>query len=135
MCNYHEMPEFPAEIMYWEPNFIFNGANEFAQRLVIESVKTAVFTPPLNSGQKLYCCENCGQHWYIEFLPEEETSPAFALKNHEALQLTDEIIRSKKQFLSILARGGFDSAPCLKNECPNFCPNGRSFCHLHLSLF
>lgn len=136
MCDCKNLPETLADLDYWETGsgFDFKGAEEFKRFFQIEKLETEKLTPLFDYRESLYRCPECEQNWYLELLPEEELIPEFAVKLDSSKLPTDELIRSRKQFLSILAHDGFAPEICLKNDCPNFRLKGRSLCHLHLGF-
>lgn len=131
MCNCGRLPACVADIEYWQRDFLFIGAQLHIRHF--ETPDSEHFEPGLEYEKTIYRCDECGQLWYIECLPEETTSPSFALKaNHITLPPSREEINAAKECLSILAHDGFDSEKCRMVNCNNHKLKGRELCHLHI---
>lgn len=129
MCNCSELPTCVAEIEY--RGFHFLGA--LLHRHYFETPDSEYFEPPLEYSESMYRCTECGQHWYIECSPEQTPYPEFALKADNIEQLpSDAEIRAAKQYLCILAHGGFDAGKCRIAGCQYHKLLGRELCHLHI---
>lgn len=133
MCNCSELPNCVAEIGYWERSFVFSGSSINAR--YFETPDSEHFEPPLDYSQSMYRCAECGQPWYIEGTPEEYPSSIFALKASEiTLPPSDEQVKAAKNYLCILAHGGFSSEKCSSMSCQNYKLLGRELCHLHITF-
>jgi hypothetical protein len=107
------------------------GAKEFPKFFDEADFEFVVPEFDYSSTSSVYQCAACGQHWYIEVSPEEYPSPVFALKLASSDEPTRAEIAAGKQFLSVLAHGGFSPSPCQQSGCQNLSLQGRAFCHLH----
>lgn len=131
MCNCRKLPNCVADIEYWTQGFEYLGSQNHCH--YFETPDSTNFEPALNYSKSIYQCSECGQRWYIECLPEETPSPGFALKINAALQLpSDDEVEAAKEYLCILAHGGFDSKKCRVAGCKNHKLIGRELCHLHI---
>jgi hypothetical protein len=131
MCNCRELPSSVAELEYREQDFQYMG--DLFHNHYFETPDSDHFEPPLDYSHSMYCCMECGQTWYIECTPEQNPSPKFALKVNEIIRLpSDKKLQAAKQYLCILAHGGFDSEKCRMADCQNHKLLGRELCHLHI---
>lgn len=100
-----------------------------------EGIESESFEPSLGCSELYYCCQSCGQSWYIECAPDEMTFPLFGIKlQSNEHRLSENEIFAKKKFITILAHNGFDSEKCRHLGCDNYKLNGKQLCHNHLSI-
>jgi len=131
MCNCNELPACVADIELWLNRFSFQGA--LIHHRHFETPDSEYLEPPVEYQASMYRCMQCGQHWYIEGTPDENSTPEFALKAARLTVFpTDNEIKAAKEYLCILAHGGFDSEKCRIVGCPNHKLVGRELCHLHI---
>lgn len=131
MCNCRELPSSVAEPENRGQILALTGISLYQRYFVTPDSNR--FEPPLDYSHFLYCCMECGQRWYLECTPEESPHPSFALKVNETTRLpSDELLQAVKQYLCILAHGGFDSEKCRAVDCQNHKLLGRELCHLHI---
>jgi hypothetical protein len=100
----------------------------------LEQLNATTLAPPLSFSTPLYCCTDCNQAWYIECAPEEVPEPMFAMKLESTAAPNEDDVRAAKEFLSVIAHGGFEVARCTAAQCPNRRLKGRLFCHLHTAF-
>lgn len=116
MCNCRKLPTCVAEIEYRERGFQFLGAS--INNHYFETPESEHFEPQLDHSQSIYRCMECGQKWYIECSPEQTPHPEFALKVNELVRLPSvSELQAAKQYLCILAHGGFGSEKCSMVGC------------------
>lgn len=131
MCNCKELPTCVAEIEYLDRGFQFFGV--LIHNHYFETPDSEHFEPQLDYSQFMYHCMECGQKWYIECAPEQTPYPEFALKVNELVRPPSvNELQAAKQYLCILAHGGFGSDKCRMAECQNHKLLGRELCHLHI---
>lgn len=131
MCDCRELPACVAEIEAIERGFTYSGA--LIHKHYFKTPESEYFEPQLDYANTLYCCLECGQEWYIECSPEQTPFPEFALKVNELVRPPSENeIQAAKQYLCILAHGGFDSEKCRMTGCHNHKLLRRELCHFHL---
>lgn len=133
MCNCRELPACVADLEYRDRGFEYLGSEAHYQHF--ETPESTRFEPELDYSKYMYQCSECGQPWYIECLPDEMPSPGFALKRNDTSQppSADEL-KAEKEYLCILAHGGFDSKTCRSAGCNNHKLKGRELCQLHISF-
>ena len=130
MCNCKSLPPYIAA-----PYYRGNGEQLFPT--YFSSLDTEHLAPEFQSYAEegeVYFCTFCEQHWYIELTTEEESSPLFALKVDSDAKPNRLLVEATKQFLSLLAHGGFDTSLCKQSGCNNFALKGRALCHLHFTF-
>lgn len=133
MCQCSQFPEAVVDLTYRENrSFNFLGAELFSAYFTIPDESS--FTPQLDYNITLYQCSSCGQKWYVEPTPEECPSIEFGMKYFSDNRPTKMEIDSRKQFLTILAHGGFSENLCRSSGCKNFKLKGRELCHLHITV-
>jgi hypothetical protein len=133
MCNCSRLPTSVADIEYWQQGFASFGASINARYFEIPD--SECYEPILQYSIHLYKCIECGQPWYIECLPEETPSPGFALKlNDPSYSPSDEEVNAAKEYLCVLAHGGFSPHKCRMSGCNNHQLLGRELCHLHITF-
>lgn len=132
MCNCALLPNAVAELEYWERRFHFEGAFEFGRHF--ELPEHEAFEPPLSHAETFYRCRECGQAWYVESVPEQMPSPSFALKIVSDKKPERDELQSAKEYLCVLAHGGFAEEKCRRVDCPNHSLKGRALCHVHISF-
>jgi hypothetical protein len=131
MCNCSRLPTHVADIEYRQRGFLFLGA--VLHNRHFETPDSEHFEPNLDYEKTMYLCGDCGQAWYIECLPEETTSPGFALKANDVTQPpSGDEVNAAKEYLSILAHDGFHAEKCRMADCNNHKLKGRELCHLHI---
>ncbi|QCA06216.1 hypothetical protein EGO56_14220 [Pantoea vagans] len=131
MCNCRQLPPWVAEIESIERGFAFSGA--LIHKHYFETPESDYLEPQLDYSHSRYRCLECGQEWYIECSPEQTPFPAFAFKVNELMRLPSENeVQAAKQYLCILAHGGFSSEKCRMAGCKNHKVLGRELCHLHI---
>jgi hypothetical protein len=133
MCNCSNHTPFVADPHYWRSSVALAGVS--ASPSYFEPLATESFVPALTHSQVSYTCSACGQSWYVECAPEEEASALFAMKvQGPSYHPLAEEVRAAKEFLSVVAHGGFEAKACSYAQCPNLRLKGRALCHLHLSV-
>ncbi len=131
MCNCRQLPACVAEIESLERGFEFSRG--FIHNYYFETPESELFEPRLDYSQSMYRCMECGQEWYIECSPEQTPYPEFALKINGLVRPPSENeLQAAKQYLCILAHGGFGSEKCRMAGCQNHKVLGRELCHLHI---
>lgn len=132
ICQCSQTPRFVAAPDYCGAHALrLPGTEEFPQFFSETDFEFVVPALDYANPSSVYQCSACGQYWHIEVTPEEYPSPVFALKLASCITPTAQEIEAGKQFLNILAHGGFDSSPCYQSGCQNFSLKGRALCHLH----
>ena len=131
MCNCSRTPTFIADPEYWDSSLVLEGTTTCAVYFEALDVRALVDDA---SDPSLTSCSDCGQHWYVEWAPEEEPSALFAMKmpNHE--RPSTEQLTAAKHSLAVLAHGGFAVERCRFVQCGNHALRGRALCHLHFSF-
>lgn len=130
MCNCKALPTYIAD-----PYYKGIGVQQFQSHF--SQLDTEGLTPEFREYEEeggVYFCTVCEQHWYIELTTEEQPSPLFALKVDSDAKPNQLLVEATKQFLSLLAHGGFDTSLCKQSGCYNFALRGRALCHLHFSF-
>ena len=132
MCNCANTPPFIADPEYWDASVVLDGvarSPDYFSTLQVEYLE-----PTQKDSTSVYKCAKCQQHWYVEWEPEEEPTPLFALKlTSQEEPRTQEVIAAK-QSLSVIAHGGYGSSKCVAIGCQNQCLNTRALCHIHFSF-
>lgn len=133
MCNCRELPPFVVEINCREHGPQLTGLSYHHRYFEIPD--SEFFEPPLDHSHSMYRCAECGQMWYFELWPEQTPWPEFALKVDDLTRSpSEQERRAARQYLCILAHGGFDSEKCRMAGCHNHKLLGREICHLHFSF-
>lgn len=133
MCQCNQYHEAVIELTHaHDRNFDFPGAKLFSSHF--QTPDDSTFSPKLNYSIASYECTSCGQKWHVESTPEQYPSVVFAMKYFSGVQPTDNEVKSRKQFLAILAHAGFSEGLCRLSGCKNLKLKGREFCHIHLTL-
>lgn len=131
MCNCNKLPRYVADIELWTNPFQFSG--KLFNHLYFETPDSEYLEPRVEFQIFMYRCTQCGQYWYVEGTPEENSSAEFALKVAQLTKLpSNDEVKAAKEYLCILAHGGFDSGKCRVAGCQNYKLIGRELCHLHI---
>jgi hypothetical protein len=131
MCNCSHTPSFVADPEYWDSSLALEGATTCAVYFEALDVQTLVESA---SDPSLASCFDCGQHWYVEWAPEEEPIALFGMKVSSLERPSNEHLAAAKQSLAVLAHGGFAAERCRFVQCTNHALRGRALCHLHFSF-
>jgi hypothetical protein len=94
-----------------------------------QALQPAALTPDLRFEWSDYRSRDCGQAWYVECAPEEDLNPIFAMKVEaatEVLSAGSPEVLSTRDFLLVLARGGFSTTRCAMDGCVSFALLGRA---------
>jgi hypothetical protein len=76
-------------------------------------------------------CKLCGQYWCIELAPDENLSEVVAAKLRNASHFKDFDLIPVKQFLTVLAFGGFGQTKCLFQGCDEYVIGKTALCLKH----
>lgn len=135
MCNCSELKEFVVNLdSNWLNQAIpYQGKQIFSEYFA--EIEAEDFQPDLDYSESYYTCFDCGQAWYLECEPQENTWPLFGIKlSNIEPRLSQNDIESYKKFAVILAHNGFEDTKCRQAGCENFKLKGRELCHQHFSL-
>lgn len=78
-----------------------------------------------------YVCKECGTEWYLEWAPEECSSPIFGVKINTAYSSgEDQVARARETLLSLLL-GGESEAGCAIAGCKKYALQNVCLCAGH----
>ena len=122
MCNCENLPRAVCTPQFWEPGFSFAGHGD-AHFVELD----ADLVRPSDGRDSLARCAECGQSWYVEWLPIEAAAACFAMKVSRTGALPGgQAIASAKKALSVIAHGGVSSSKCQLAGCEKNALNGRA---------
>ncbi len=136
MCNCKELPRIFADPRYYSDKKELRKSADNYPMFFDEAYDLAVndleiIPSKSKSNGALYRCNECGQHWQIDPAPEEDSWPLLAIKieSEESWKNFDD--KPIREYLSILAHGGFGTSICHAKDCENYVLKGAYWCHRH----
>ena len=70
-----------------------------------------------NTTGSIFVCKECGTEWYLEWAPEEYSTPIFGVKTNTAYSTSDNDVAQARGNLLSLLLGGESEATCLIAGC------------------